>query len=108
MTLLSNIREIFSLRWNHFIFVNAGTFVITLFLPMRTKVQMGTKAILLLFFLGQMLAGSLSEFRIMLEVLPVSILYLKQTLDGWKEKIPVAQEVQNNPSPPSLKKKPKK
>jgi hypothetical protein len=103
----ANLKFIFSLQWNHFVFVNAGTFVLALFLPMRTKIEMGAKAILLLFFGGQLLAGCLNEFRVMLEVLPVSILYLKQTLDGWKEKIPVAQEVQNKSSPPSLKKKPK-
>lgn len=104
MTLWSNLQELLGPKWNHFIFVNAGTFVIAMFLPMRTKIEMGTKAVLLVFFCGQLLAGSLSEFRIMLEVLPVSILYLKQTLEGWKPKNPVTPEMANKPSPAAPKK----
>src|SRR5208282_6725512 len=91
--------NIFTPTVNHFIFVNAGTFLVALFLPMRTKIQRGTKAIILLFFAGELLSGSLNEFRIMLEVLPVSILYLKQTLDDWKQRVPATQGVENK-SPP--------
>lgn len=106
MTLVYNIKDLFNPQWNHFVFVNAGTFIVALLLPMRTKIEMGTKAILLLFFCGQMLAGSLNEFRIMLEVLPVSILYLKQTLDSWKGKIPAIQQAENKSPPVTLKKSP--
>ena len=106
MTLWSNLQELAGPKWNHFVFVNAGTFVIALFLPMRTKIEMGTKVVLLLFFCGQMLAGSLSEFRVMLEVLPVSVLYLRQTLEGWKVKMPLIRDTENKP-PGTLKKKPR-
>jgi len=45
--------------------------------------------------------------RVMLEVLPVSILYLKQTLDNWKEKIPATQKTENKPPLATSPKKPK-
>jgi hypothetical protein len=103
---LSNVKFLFSLQWNQFIFVNAGVFVISLFLPAKTKIEMGTKAVLLVFFCGQMLAGCINEFRLMLEVLPVSVLYLRQTLEGWKVKSPLIPAVENKSSG-TLKKKPR-
>ena len=105
--LMVNVRFLLSLQWNQFIFVNAGAFVVALFLPMRTKIEMGTKAVLLLFFCGQMVAGCLNEFRVMLEVLPVSILYLRQTLEGWKMKTATIQEVENKSPPAPFKRGPK-
>jgi len=107
MTLENNLPVLFGLRWNHFIFVNAGTFIAALFLPMRTKVETGTKAILLLFFCGQLLAGSMNEFRIMLEVLPVSILYLKHALEYWKGQLPVVSESKSKSSSTAPQKKPR-
>jgi hypothetical protein len=101
----ANAEFIFSLQWNHFIFVNAGTFIVALCLPVRTKIEMGTKAVLLLFFCGQMLAGAINEFRIMLEVLPVSILYLRQVLEGWKGETPKPYEIENKTKPTALKRK---
>ncbi len=89
LTLVNSLHELFTPNVNHFIFLNAGTFLVALFLPMRTQIQKGTKAILLIFFAGQMLAGVMSEFRIMLEVLPVSILYLRRTLTDWTNPQPV-------------------
>jgi hypothetical protein len=101
MTLATNIKELFTPDWNHFIFVNAGTFVAAMFLPMRTRLELGTKVVLLLFFCGQMLAGALHEYRIMLESLPVSILYLRQSL--WDSKTKVLQ-AENKTKPVSSKK----
>jgi len=105
--LMLNVRFLLSPQWNQFVFVNAGSFVVALFLPMRTKIEMGTKAVLLLFFCGQMVAGCLNEFRVMLEVLPVSILYLRQTLEGWKMKTATIQEVENKSPPAPFKRGPK-
>jgi hypothetical protein len=102
-----NVKFLLSLQWNQFVFVNAGVFVVSLFLPIRTKIEMGTKAVLLLFFCGQMVAGCVNEFRLMLEVLPISILYLRQTLEGWKTKTAVTQEIERKSPPGILKKKPK-
>jgi hypothetical protein len=100
MTLITNIKELFTPDWNHFIFVNAGTFIAAMFLPMRTKIELGTKVILLLFFCGQMFAGALHEYRIMLESLPISILYLRQSL--WNSK-PRISQTKNQVKPVSAK-----
>ena len=89
LTMVTGLQEIFTPNVNHFIFLNAGTFLVALFLPMRTQIQKGTKTILIIFFAGQLLAGVMSEFRIMLEVLPVSILYLRRTLTDWTSPQPV-------------------
>lgn len=74
----ANLRELFALKWNHFIFVNAGTLVIALLLPARSKAQWGTKILLSVFLGCQFLAGSFNEFRIMLEMLPVSLLCIAE------------------------------
>jgi len=62
---------------NNVIFVNAGTFVVSFFLPMRTRFERGTKCLLLIFLAGQFIAGGWGEVREMLEAIPVSVLYLQ-------------------------------
>ena len=73
---------------NHFIWVNAGTFVLALCLPMRTLNDRGTKLILVVFLAGLtaacVLAGTPYEFRQCLDVLPLSVLYLQQTVRRWQ------------------------
>lgn len=71
---------------NNFIFVNAGTFVASLFLPMRTTFQRGTKCLLLIFFAGQFIAGGMYEVREMLEAIPVSVLYLQNYVETASQK----------------------
>jgi hypothetical protein len=95
MTLITNLHELFTPDWNHFIFVNAGTFMAALFLPVRNKIEWGTKTLLLIFFVGQMFAGALHEYRIMLEAVPIAILYLRQSL--WDEPLKIAGPI---PTPP--------
>jgi hypothetical protein len=80
-TLGQNLKEFFSLKWNHFIFVNAGTLLISFCLPAHNKVQWGTKALLVVFFVCQALAGSFNEFRIMLEALPIALIYIAEYLN---------------------------
>jgi hypothetical protein len=74
---------------NHFIWVNAGTFVLALCLPMRTQNDRGTKFLLLVFLAGLTLACVLAqtpfEFRQFLDVLPISVLYLEQTVRRWQK-----------------------
>jgi hypothetical protein len=79
-TFFLNIKELTTPSLNHFIFVNGGTFVIALLLPMRTRIERGTKAVIGLFSLASLLAGALNEFRIMLDVLPISILAVREYL----------------------------
>lgn len=78
---LINVRELADLKsLNHFIFVNGGTFMLSLFLPARTRIEKGTKALILAFAAVSLGAGALKEFRIMLDILPVSILALREYL----------------------------
>jgi len=73
---------------NHLIWVNAGTFVLALCLPMRTLNDRGTKFLLFAFLVGLtwacVLANTVYEFRQFLDVLPVSVLYLEQTVQRWQ------------------------
>jgi hypothetical protein len=79
-TFFLNIKELTTPSLNHFIFVNGGTFIISLLLPMRTQVEKGTKAVIGIFSLAALLAGALNEFRIMLDILPISILAIREYL----------------------------
>jgi hypothetical protein len=79
-TFFLNIKELTTPSLNHFIFVNGGTFIISLLLPMRTRSERGTKAVIGIFSLAALLAGALDEFRIMLDILPISILAIREYL----------------------------
>ena len=80
LTFYSNIKELIKPSLNHFIFVNGGTYIISLFLPMRTRIEKGTKAVIGIFSLAAFLAGGLREFRIMLDILPISVLAIREYL----------------------------
>jgi hypothetical protein len=73
---------------NHFIWVNGGTFILALCLPMKTLIDRGTKFILVIFLLGMtaacILANTTYEFRQFLDVLPISVLYLERTIQQWR------------------------
>ena len=90
-TLFNNIKELTTPSLNHFIFVNGGTFVLSLLLPMRTRIERGTKAVLCLFSLASLLAGALNEFRIMLDILPISVLAIREYLVNPQGNIVPAQ-----------------
>ena len=79
-TFFLNLKELTTPSLNHFLFVNGGTFVISLLLPMRTRIEKGTKAIIGVFSLASLLAGALNEFRIMLDIMPISILAVREYL----------------------------
>ncbi len=82
------LKGLFTPHLNHVIWVNAGTFIVALFLPMRTLIDRGTKLVLAAFFAGLtvacVLAGTDFEFRQFLDVLPVSVLYLNRTIQNWR------------------------
>jgi hypothetical protein len=81
-------KDLITPQMNHFIWVNAGTFILALCLPMRTLRDKGTKFILIVFFTGMtvacLLADTCYEFRQFLDVLPISVLYLNRTIQDWK------------------------
>ncbi len=82
------LKGLFTPHLNHFIWVNAGTFMVALFLPMKTLIDKGTKFVLVAFFAGLtaacVLAGTDFEFRQFLDVLPISVLYLNRTIQNWR------------------------
>ena len=81
-------RDLINPHVNHFIWVNAGTFVLALCLPVRTLNDRGTKFLLFVFLAGLtgacVLAQTPYEFRQFLDVLPISVLYLEQTARRWQ------------------------
>jgi len=82
--------KLFTPHLNHFIWVNGGTFVVAMLLPMRTLVDKGTKFVLALFFAGMTLAcywaNTYYEVRQFLDVLPVSVIYLSRTVEHWRRR----------------------
>jgi hypothetical protein len=82
------LKGLFTPRLNHFIWVNAGTFIVALFLPMKALIDKGTKFVLVVFLAGLtvawVLAGSDFESRQFLDVLPISVLYLNRTIQNWR------------------------
>ena len=84
---LSVIYNLLDPHINHFIWVNAGSFVIALFLPMKTLADQGTKVVLFIFLTAMTVADSYSshyEFREFLDVLPLSVLYLNRAVQSWQ------------------------
>ncbi len=79
-TFYYNLKELATPTLNHFIFANGGTFVVSLFLPMRTQIEKGTKAVIGVFFAAALLAGAFNEYRIMIDILPISILAIREYL----------------------------
>jgi hypothetical protein len=75
---LVNLAEVFLASWNHVIFVNGGTLFLVLVLPRKSKAETGDRVLLWAFFGCTFFGGSLAEFRILLEVLPVSVMFLRR------------------------------
>jgi hypothetical protein len=82
------LKDLVTLHLNHFIWINAGTFLICLFLPMKSILDKGAKCVLIVFFVcttaACALAGTAIEFRQFLDVLPLSVFYLNRTVQNWK------------------------
>ena len=78
---LSNLRSLLDLRLNHVILVNAGTLLISLLLPVRDRRMLIFKAIVVAFFAGNFLLGIIDEYRIFLEVTPISLIYIFEYWD---------------------------
>jgi len=81
-TLKSNLVHLFSLNEGNPLLANAGTLFIVLCLPMRTMMDRGIKCVIGAFLAGQLFAGNFEEFRIFMEILPVSVLYLYRTIQN--------------------------
>jgi hypothetical protein len=103
-TFFINIMDLITPNLNHFIFVNGGTFIVSLLLPMRTQIERGTKAVLGVFFLAALLAGALKEFRIMLDIMPISIFAIRDYLQQLNNPaVPAPRTVSKPAQKPSPK-----
>lgn len=72
---------------NHPIFINGGTFVAFLLLPIRDSEDSMWKMIGILFLLGEMFFGIITEYRIFHEMIPISLAMIWKNLELW-----IAQE----------------
>jgi hypothetical protein len=76
-----NVKVLLSPTINHVIFANAGTLVAILVLGWRKRF-LPYMTLILVFLGGQLLYGGLNEFRIFMEVLPLSLILLSER---WQE-----------------------
>ena len=76
-----NFKVLLSPTINHVIFANAGTLAAVLVLGWRKRF-LPYMTVILVFLGGQLLYGGLNEFRIFMEVLPLSLILLSER---WRE-----------------------
>ena len=74
---IKNVRLLFSPTLNHFIFLNAGTLATVLVLCWRRRF-LPYMVVILVFFMGQFMYGGFKEFRIFMQVLPLSLILLSE------------------------------
>ncbi|MBI5570961.1 MAG: hypothetical protein HY914_13540 [Desulfomonile tiedjei] len=82
IVLLYNFKALATPTLNHPIFVNAGTFVVFLLLPVRDREDLMWKVLGVLFLVGILLFAIVNEYRVFFEVIPFSLYAIKKTLDG--------------------------
>jgi hypothetical protein len=75
-----NIHTLFSPDLNHVLFVNAGALFIMMLIPWRNRRDVVFKILAVVFIIGQFLCGSISEFRIWYELLPLGWMVISETL----------------------------
>ncbi len=68
---------------------------------MKTQVEKGTKAVIGIFALAALLAGALNEFRIMLDILPISILAIREYLVNPRNAV-VSDQIPDKRSPSKI------
>jgi len=93
---LSNLRSLFDPRLNHVIFVNAGTLLISFLLPVRDRQMLIFKAIVVGFSAGNFFLGIIDEYRIFLEVTPISLIYI---LEYWDQRGRESRRPPHSPPP---------
>ena len=79
--LIENFKALFSPTFNHPIFTNAGTLAAVLVLGWRRRF-LPYMAVIVAFLAGQLMYGGFSEFRIFMQVLPLSLILLSER---WQE-----------------------
>ena len=79
--LMENFGKLFSPTFNHVIFANAGTLAAVLVLCWRRRF-LPYMTLIVVFLVGQFMYGGLNEFRIFMQVLPLSLILLSER---WRE-----------------------
>jgi len=79
--LVGNLETLFSPTVNHVIFVNAGTLVALLALGWRKRF-LPYMAVVVAYLGGQLLYGGINEFRIFMQILPLSLMLMSER---WSE-----------------------
>jgi len=80
--IVQNIQELFSLQSNHLLWANAGLVLFVLLFPAGSGVLRGARYVALIFLGGIFFLGKISEYRIFLELLPVSLLLAHRLFAG--------------------------
>lgn len=83
LRVVQNLRELFSPQINHLLWANAGLLLLVLLFPAGNGVLRGARYIALVFLCGIFLLGKVSEYRIFLELLPVSLLLAYRLFQGY-------------------------
>lgn len=73
LRIVDNLGDLFSLKVDSLLWVNAGLLIWVFFLP-STGVLRGARWLALASFVGIFFLGKVNEYRIFLELLPVSLL----------------------------------
>ena len=96
--LIQNFKELFTPTFNHAVFANAGTLAAVLVLGWRRRF-LPYMAVIVAFLGGQFMYGGFNEFRIFMQILPLSLLLLSER---WQEYAGsrAAQELSAGSAPP--------
>lgn len=78
--LFYNFNLLFSLDVRHILFVNAGSLLIIMLIPWRSRRDVVFKLMIIAFVLGQFFCGIIREFRIWYELLPLGWMLIADTL----------------------------
>lgn len=90
--LVANLKTLCSWRGLYDVFANAGTMTAVLLLGWRKRF-LPYLLLILAFLAGQLMYGSFLEFRIFMQILPLSLILLSETWPGS----PVTPAASNNP-----------
>jgi hypothetical protein len=80
--LVLNIHRLFSLNLNQVLFANAGALLIMMLIPWRSRRDVVFKILAVVFIIGQFLCGSIIEFRIWYEILPLGWMVISETISN--------------------------
>ena len=78
--LAANLPSLFSWRWDSLLFVDAGLLLVLLLLPIKPYPLAMFKVIAVIFLLGNLVFGVITEYRIWFEMIPLALYGIDLTL----------------------------